>query len=616
MKSIHWMPLIGIVLLACIFPVQGAPDDGPGFVANQMDITLSLMPAEAEIGMNETTTYDVVGVCNPPGAMNETACIDSYNITVSLDDGMVGEIMEIAFPEDVSMGESGTVPGDSVWVTAQNLTPPAAAAENQTLFTVTVRGDAAGTTGVTLTPDMVVDGQGGTPTVTTVPANLTVTGEAGQTIYETAVADGNFTTLVTALDLTGLNATLDEPGTYTVFAPTDAAFANLPAGVLDSLLNDTGALENVLLYHVAGETYTAADIAGMTELQTLLGENVTVTVDEANGTVMINDAMVTAADIECTNGIVHVIDTVLIPPEPAGLEANFSADVTEGEAPLNVQFTDLSTGDVTVWYWDFGDGAFSTEQNPAHMYNTSGTFNVNLTVSDDTGASDSLEMPDYINVSEAPPVIVPEIFFEPQNASVDVGGTVEYALILNTAPDGLAGYTLNVDSGTEGVAEIVNVSYPDWAMPTNTSALPDTTVEIKAGDMMDNITAGATNVSLANITVLGVMEGQANLSVEVVRMTADGGGPIMPDMMTAAINVTPIATPPTPFPGYENPPTDPNNDGKYEDVNGNGEIEYDDVIALNTNMQWVEENNLVPLFDFNNNGKVDYDDIVMLFDMI
>ncbi|MCK8519848.1 PKD domain-containing protein [Methanoculleus sp. 7T] len=297
------------------------------------------------------------------------------------------------------------------------------------------------------------------------------------------------------------------------------------------------------------------------------------------------------------------------------VEANFTASATSGTAPLTVGFTDLSTGDVTSWYWDFGDGAFSTEQNPAHMYNTTGTFNVNLTVADDTGASDSLEIPDYINVSEAPPVIVPVISFEPLNTSVDVGGTAEYALILNMAPDGLAGYTLNVDAGAEGVAEIVNVTYPDWAVPTNTSALPDTIVEIKAGDMMDNISAGATNVSLANIMVRGIMEGQTNLSVEVVRMTADGGGPIMPDMMTASLNVTPTAPPPA-FPGYENPPRDPNNDGWYEDINGNGEIEYDDVVALNTNMQWIEENNLVPLFDFNNNGKIDYDDVVMLFDMI
>lgn len=476
MKPIHWMPLIGIVLLACIFPVQGAPDNGPGFVTNQMNVTLSLLPAEAEIGMNETTTYDVVGVCTPPGAMNETPCIGSYNITVSLDDGMVGEITEIAFPEGADQTAIGTVPGDSVWAMAQNLTPPGAAGENQTLFTVTVRGDAAGTTGITLTPETIVDREGGTPTVTAVPANLTVTGEAG-------------------------------------------------------------------------------------------------------------------------------------------LKANFTADVTSGEAPLTVHFTDLSTGNVTVWYWDFGDGAFSTEQNPVHTYNTSGNFSVNLTVADDTGASDNLEIPGYINVSEAPPVIVPVLFFTPQNASVNAGDTVEYALILNTAPDGLAGYTLNVDSGVEGVAEIVNVSYPDWAMPTNTSALPDMIVEIKAGDMMDNITAGATNVSLANITVRGVMEGQANLSVEVVRMTADGGGPIMPDMMTASLNVTPIA-PPSPLPGYQKPPTDPNNDGRYEDLNGNEEIEYDDVVALNANMQWIEENNLVPLFDFNTNGRIDYDDVVMLFDMI
>lgn len=477
MKSIHLMPLIGIVLLFCILPVQGAPDDGPGYVTNQMNITLSLLPAENEIGVNELTAYDVVAVCNPPGAMNETACVDSYNITVSLDDGTVGEITKIAFPADVSLGENGTVPGDSVWVTAQELVPQTGTGVNQALFTVVVRGDTVGTTGITLTPDMVMDGGGGTPTVTAVPSNLTVTDEAG-----------------------------------------------------------------------------------------------------------------------------------------AGLEAAFTADVTNGTAPLTVSFTDLSTGNVTAWYWDFGDAAFSIEQNPVHTYNATGNFSVNLTVGDDAGATDSLEMPGYINVGEGP-AAVPGISFMPLNASVEVGGTTEYALILNTAPEGLAGYTLNVDSGTEGVAEIVNVTYPDWAMPTNTSALPDTMVEMKVGDMMDNITAGAMNVSLANITVRGVMEGQTNLSVEVVRMTADGGGPIMPEMMTAALNVTAVAPPPV-FPGYQNPPTDPNNDGWYEDINGNGEIEYDDVIALYTNMQWVEENNLVSFFDFNNNGEIDYDDVVMLFGMI
>jgi transforming growth factor-beta-induced protein len=133
------------------------------------------------------------------------------------------------------------------------------------------------------------------------------------TITETIDADDNLTTLSTALNLTGLNATLNESGPFTVFAPTDDAFAALPEGALDALVNDTPALENVLLYHVVPGWYLSANFENITTLQTVQGANLTFNYTAGNLTV--NGANVSIADVHTLNGEIHVIDAVLLPPE-------------------------------------------------------------------------------------------------------------------------------------------------------------------------------------------------------------------------------------------------------------------------------------------------------------
>jgi PKD repeat protein len=230
-------------------------------------------------------------------------------------------------------------------------------------------------------------------------------------IYETAAAEGKFTTLVTTLDLTGLNATFNETGAYTVFAPTDDAFEALPEGVLAGLVNDTAALSDVLSYHAADGEYMAADLADLTELRMLLGENVTITRDAANGTLMVNDARVISADVECTNGVIHAIDAVLLPPDGDGENgggdggvAGFEANITKGPAPLSVAFTDLSTAQgIEEWSWEFGDGGTSEEQDPIHTYRVPGVYDVRLTVStvidNSTSFSSSWVEPGYITVT-------------------------------------------------------------------------------------------------------------------------------------------------------------------------------------------------------------------------
>ncbi len=131
------------------------------------------------------------------------------------------------------------------------------------------------------------------------------------TIVDVAVGAGDFTTLVAAIEAAGLVDTLSGDGPFTVFAPTDAAFDALPEGTLDELLADPDALADILTYHVvAGEVY-AADVVELESAETVNGASVDITVD--GDSVMVNGANVVQTDIQASNGVIHVIDAVLIP---------------------------------------------------------------------------------------------------------------------------------------------------------------------------------------------------------------------------------------------------------------------------------------------------------------
>ncbi len=135
-----------------------------------------------------------------------------------------------------------------------------------------------------------------------------------QSIVDVAVEDGRFTTLVAAVEAAGLAETLSGEGEFTVFAPTDDAFAALPEGTVESLLEDPeGALTDILLYHVLSQAVPASDVANYEGAATVQGENVAFAV--VDGEVVLNDsAAVVVPDIEASNGIIHVIDAVLLPP--------------------------------------------------------------------------------------------------------------------------------------------------------------------------------------------------------------------------------------------------------------------------------------------------------------
>ena len=132
-------------------------------------------------------------------------------------------------------------------------------------------------------------------------------------IVDTAVSAGSFNTLVAAVQAAGLVDTLKGPGPFTVFAPTDEAFAKLPPGTVEELLKpeNRARLQAILTYHVVAGKVMAADVVTLHTAKTVNGQELTVTA--TNGLVMVDIARVIKTDIRCTNGVIHVIDTVVLP---------------------------------------------------------------------------------------------------------------------------------------------------------------------------------------------------------------------------------------------------------------------------------------------------------------
>jgi transforming growth factor-beta-induced protein len=138
--------------------------------------------------------------------------------------------------------------------------------------------------------------------------------EAKMDIVDTAVNAGSFKTLAAALQAAGLVDTLKGKGPFTVFAPTDEAFAKLPPGTVETLLKpeNKAKLAGILTYHVVSGNVKAADVVKLKSAKTVQGQSVAI--DAADG-VKINDSKVVKADVECGNGVIHVMDTVLLPKD-------------------------------------------------------------------------------------------------------------------------------------------------------------------------------------------------------------------------------------------------------------------------------------------------------------
>lgn len=149
-------------------------------------------------------------------------------------------------------------------------------------------------------------------TTTTVAESTTTEAMEQMSIVATAEAAGDFTTLLAAVEAAGLVETLEGEGPYTVFAPTDDAFAALPEGTVEGLLEDPEALSDILLYHVVPGEVTSDQVVTLESATTAQGSDVSIRVE--GDSVFVNDAQVIMTDIQASNGVIHVIDAVLLPP--------------------------------------------------------------------------------------------------------------------------------------------------------------------------------------------------------------------------------------------------------------------------------------------------------------
>ncbi len=150
-------------------------------------------------------------------------------------------------------------------------------------------------------------------TLTVSAATLRAEQNAPKDVVDTAVAAGSFKTLAAALQAADLIGTLKGAGPFTVFAPTDAAFAKLPAGTVEDLLKpqNKAKLQRILTYHVVSGRVMAADVVKLKSAKAVSGDSITVAV--SNGTVRVDNATVTSTDIAASNGVIHVIDSVILP---------------------------------------------------------------------------------------------------------------------------------------------------------------------------------------------------------------------------------------------------------------------------------------------------------------
>ena len=196
------------------------------------------------------------------------------------------------------------------------------------------------------------------PTATQAPEPTTTPEPMLKDIVDTAVADGRFTTLVAAVGAAELVDTLKGEGPFTVFAPTDDAFAALPAGTVDELLKPENKqqLTDILLYHVVSGKVMAADVTALTSATTVLGKDVAIKVDMGN--VYINEAKVIITDIETSNGVIHVIDAVLLPPaEDAAMETNTIVDIAVADGRFTTLVAALGAAELVETL--SGEGPFT-----------------------------------------------------------------------------------------------------------------------------------------------------------------------------------------------------------------------------------------------------------------
>lgn len=287
----------------------------------------------------------------------------------------------------------------------------------------------------------------------------------------------------------------------------------------------------------------------------------------------------------------------------APLVANFTANPTTGYMPFPVLFNDTSTGTPTTWSWDFGDGDSSTEQNATHTYTTSGVFDVSLNISNMYGF-DLFTREDYITVT-----IRPDLYFVPDPVIIPTNDTTPMEIYLEIAEFGLSGYNMSVFFDDTGAANFTTVNFPSWALNQSFSTLPAPIINVKAADLDDEVTPGNTDILMLSFDTTGRNEMATTINISINKMSTDDGGDLVAYVIPGEVTVVRLL----PIPGESLLPTDPDGDQLYWDLNGNGDIDFNDVVLYFHYMWWIELYEPIVLFDYNGNGNIDFNDLVLLY---
>jgi PKD repeat protein len=200
----------------------------------------------------------------------------------------------------------------------------------------------------------------------------------------------------------------------------------------------------------------------------------------------------------------------------------------------------------------------------------------------------------------------------PEEITIPFGTKVSFDLLIDELPDGLSGYNITMSLSNPNVADIQSVSFPTWATMHSNSNLPSDTVWIKTIDLTDQIKEDATNITLATINISAEDCGTTDIDLSVSRLDDDNGYPILVNIQNSELHFLCL----TPLPGQQNYPTDLDGDGLYEDLNGNGLLDFDDVVNFFQSFEWLEDNYPIDLIDINGNGLIDFDDIISLFEEV
>ena len=338
MKKFGALLLIGaitMVLVACSSDEETTPDvvatTSPMPTQQPMGVTKTIVDIAVEDGRFETLVAalqaaDLVSTLSGEGPFTVFAPTD--DAFAALPDGVVAGLLEdipsltevltyhvvsgtVLAETVVGLTSAATLQGEEVTIEVIDPNRPPLTIGNVMIDGATVLiTDIIGSNGVIHVIDAVILPSAIAASLAT-PEDAMDSMVVSKTIVDIAVEDGRFGTLVTALQAAGLVETLSGDGPFTVFAPTDDAFAALPDGVVAGLLEDIPALTDVLTYHVISGSVLAEQVVGLTSATTLQGEDVTIAVND--GSVMIDGAKVIITDIIGSNGVIHVIDAVILP---------------------------------------------------------------------------------------------------------------------------------------------------------------------------------------------------------------------------------------------------------------------------------------------------------------